>query len=357
MNQRLFLILIFTTGLQVCFAGHRRPAWQTPRQIQSVLAELNLAADPLAEDPDLPVPVLDHEKPYTRGVHNTVTWVDSMAGVYSRLQTMQRSIQFFAVEAAIAGADTVWGFVDGTESSATFTNMPEGVPIAYRIRYYAADLSGAFSISPWSRAEVSIQDASAPVIESIQIHGLQDICTNPWVLGPQIRIDIHARDMNGQIMQMAIQEISDSVEWELFDNLDAHPRARVDTTLQYEIRTDANQTLTLNFWAVDVAEFNSDTLRLQLFYQIPDPAVTCFPNPFAPAHDRCISIKIEKENVQEAMIFDPFGNLVRVLRKATDVLVFQWDGTDEQGRPVSKGGYLCVIDGNRDLYCKIAVIR
>ncbi|MBN2103095.1 hypothetical protein JW835_03545 [bacterium] len=354
-NRAIFIGLLFV-AVHVFGFSHQNDAklaWQTPAHIEAVLIELMLEVDP-----ELPVPVLDHEKPFTRGLNNTVTWMDSMDAVYEQLLDMQMTIQFWAVEARIAGIDTVWGFVDGPERSAAFLNLPEGIGIEYRLRYYAIEASGTMHISDWSRAEISVQDASRPEILTFDILQLQNIGDNPWVLGPQIEVHVQAMDTDGQIMQIAIQEIGDEVDRVLFDDLDAHPRTVIDTTLQYTLLTDPNMPLTIKGWVVDVAEFYSDTLEMQFFYMASDPKVVCFPNPFVPYQDHCTVIKIENEEAQEAKIYDPFGNLIRILHKnSLSDMAFKWDGTNEQGHQVASGGYFCIINDDRDLYCKIAVIR
>jgi len=356
MNKRAIVIGLLIAAHQVFGFVHQNKlklAWATPAHIEAILVDLSLNVNS-----ELPIPVLDHEKPFTRGLDNTITWMDSMALVYNELSHMKMAIQFWAVEAQITGIDTVWGFIDGPERSATFHDLPEGVHIEYRIRYYTKDISGNIHISDWSRPEISIQDASAPEILTFEIQQLQNICNNPWVLGPQIQLHVQARDINGQIMQIAIREMSDDVDRILFDDIDARPRALVDTILQYTVLTDPNKSLLIKSWVVDVAEFYSDTLEISFFYMPSDPKVVCFPNPFLPDQNRCAVIKVESEVSKEAKIYDPFGNLVKILHKSSSSdMAFKWDGNNDRGEQVARGGYFCIIDGNRDLYCKIAVIR
>lgn len=357
MNRRAIIFWFFVVSVSLMAAmgsySGRKLAWETPARIQAVLVDLKMEIDM-----ELPAPILDHEKPYTRGVDNTVSWADSMKRVNERLEELQMTIRFFSVEAIIADSDTVWGFIDGGFSAATFQSLPEGVAIEYRLRYYAEDAEGNYHISPWSNPEVSIQDASAPEIISFTIQQLQNIGVNPWVLGPQISIHVKAKDTDGQIMQIAFQEKSTQSYPALFDDLGSRPRSTVDTTIQYTLFSDPSDLLTLKCWAVDVAEFYSDTLYLNFFYLLPDAKVVCFPNPFIPAQNIYTVIKVEKENAEKAMIFDPFGNLVKTLKKdPSNEMAFVWDGRNERGEWVAKGGYLCIVDGDKNLYCKIAVIR
>lgn len=357
MNRRAIVFCFFIVSISVMGVDNlhpgRRLAWETPARIQAVLVDLAMEISP-----DLPAPILDHEKPYTRGIDNTVSWIDSMGDVYQRIDELQLTICFYAVEAMIADADTVWGFVDGISKEATFQSLPEGVSIAFRLRYYAQDVQGNYYISPWSNTEVSIQDASAPKITLFTIQQLQDTGAESWVLGPQISVHVQANDNDGQIMQIALQETSSQIYPTLFDDLGSHPRSVIDTTLQYTLFSKPSEPLTLKCWAVDVAEFYSDTLRIDFFYLLSDAKVVCFPNPFIPDQNTYTLIKVEKPDAEKAMIFDPFGNLIKTLRKdPSNEMAFAWDGKNERGEQVAKGGYLCIVDGDKDLYCKIAVIR
>jgi len=356
MKYRAIFIWLLIVSYALTGSGkpfNRRLAWKTPAHIEAVLTvDYDVNAD-------LPVPILDHERPFTRGTDNTVTWMDSMAAVFGELQAMQMTLQFWAVEARAVGLDSVWwGFVDADENYALFTGLPEGEVIEYRLRYYARDMSGTIHMSDWSRAEISVQDASPPDLLSFEILELQDVCGNPWVLGPQIRLHIKARDIKGQIMQVAVHEISDQVDRILFDDIDARPRTELDTTLLYSILTGPSQPLNLKCKVIDVAEFYSDSVEIDFFYLASDPKVVCFPNPFVPDQNQCTVIKVENPDAREAKIFDPFGNLVKTLsKKSVSDLAFEWFGNNDKGEPVSRGGYICIIDDNRDLYCKIAVIR
>jgi flagellar hook assembly protein FlgD len=67
---------------------------------------------------------------------------------------------------------------------------------------------------------------------------------------------------------------------------------------------------------------------------------------------------VDDPGTSRVRILDPFGNLVKSLvKKASSDIFFEWDGRNERGDIVASGGYLCVVDGKRQLYCKIAVIK
>jgi hypothetical protein len=68
-------------------------------------------------------------------------------------------------------------------------------------------------------------------------------------------------------------------------------------------------------------------------------------------------VQINVPDITLARIFDPFGQLVRVLEKSGTSEFFEWDGRNGSGEIVSRGGYICVVDGYEKLYCKIAVIH
>lgn len=86
-----------------------------------------------------------------------------------------------------------------------------------------------------------------------------------------------------------------------------------------------------------------------------------YPNPFnsrksttailirKPSHLRDITIKI----------YDLFGRCVRQIENIADDVVI-WDGKDDEGRYVAKGGYICVVttsDGSISTFRKIGVIH
>lgn len=357
MNRRAALLIFLLTG-SVLIGSHLKrmadPSWATPPRIQTVLT------DSLIDDNNLPRPILDHIQPFSSGIDIVISWQDSMDYVYMGLAELQMTIAFFEVQSTNTRNDSIyWGFVEAGENSAVFKDLVEGILMEYRLRYYVWDTAGNLHISPWSRAETATQDLSPPEILSFEVLNIQDYCTtNPWVIGPLIGMRVQARDVNGQIMQLAIREKSSGIDQTLFDDLDNHPRTNVDTTIYYTLLTEPSQPITLECWVVDVAEHTAeDTFRIQLFYLLSDPKVVCYPNPFL-LKESCTIIKVEKPGVREANIYDAFGNLVRTLRKDPMIdLGFEWDGRNERGDQVARGGYICVIDGNQDLYCKIAVIR
>jgi len=87
-----------------------------------------------------------------------------------------------------------------------------------------------------------------------------------------------------------------------------------------------------------------------------DPSeIICYPNPFSPTAGEISVIKVNSPDITKARIFDPFGNLVAVLEKPASRFFFEWNGQNQNGDPVARGGYVLVVDGRNELYCKIAI--
>lgn len=86
-----------------------------------------------------------------------------------------------------------------------------------------------------------------------------------------------------------------------------------------------------------------------------------YPNPFD-SRKTTTNILVTKSN-QTAVavtvkIYDLFGNLVKQMESSDGSIV--WDGRDNNGRYVAKGGYICVVstdDGRMIALRKIGVIH
>ncbi|MBN1620981.1 MAG: hypothetical protein JW871_00130 [Endomicrobiales bacterium] len=101
-------------------------------------------------------------------------------------------------------------------------------------------------------------------------------------------------------------------------------------------------------------------------YDLHKNLVTNYPNPFDSRHESTqIICKVSYEANTKMMIYDLFGNLVREYpseRMMSGIKRIRWDGTNESGQKVAKGGYICVVeitnDSNRILATrKIGVIH
>jgi len=160
---------------------------------------------------------------------------------------------------------------------------------------------------------------------------------------------------SGQIAQVKIQEASatyyDSILYDF-----QLPQNEIDAIIPYELSSDEHEQIELTLNVIDVAGQHSETLSISLFWWHLVEMV-CFPNPFNPDLGEVSTIEAGDLEVDEARIFDLFGNLVIKLEKNRSSSFFQWDGRNSDGKPVSNGGYFCVINTDKKQYCKIAVLR
>ncbi len=347
----IFILGFVVSSISVNAAGRRQIDFQSARS--QLNAQIFVMRTQL--DPTLPAPSLNDEPEYTRGSQNTVYWNSS--DVEGELSSTDYQLLVFEVEAQFDSTQ-LWGFVDVGVDSATFQYLPEGFRISYRLRYYAENPSGAYEMSAWSQPVQSVQDFSLPVLRAWNIQDLQRSTGPDWVVGQAVWIRVVATDsLYGSVMQIAIQENSRFVDDTTYYDIE-RPTVFVDTLVPYPILTPANEPMTFTVWVVDVAGQNSNSVSKELFWWPDgeeDPSVLCYPNPFSPSAGEQSVIKVNRPGFQKGRIFDPFGNVVAVLAKQPDALFFDWDGKNQEGKAVARGGYIFVIDGRQDLYCKIAV--
>jgi len=316
-----------------------------------------------APDPTLAAPVLEAEPEYTWGRANTLHW--DITPVLTNCTALGHALLAFEIEARylLSGeVVTLWGFVDAAVDSATFANLPEGLAIDYRLRYFAQNGSGEYLMSYWSEIETSIQDLKPPVLHALSgVQAVQQIGLQRWIVGELARIRVVASDSTfGKVMQVSVEEVSETGTRLVRHDI-IPPRLHVDTTLQHVLYAPMKTPFQLRVWATDVALQESDPSVESLVWWPEDEGtgrLICFPNPYSPqGATEPVKIKVGVPNVSKARIFDPFGNLVITLRKQKEQPFFSWDGRNGQGDLVANGGYICVVDGKTDLYCKIAVIR
>jgi len=343
--------------LAFCFVAvargdvRRTQAWTSDR-ITSLFP-----AVPMDLQPTLPPPQLIREPEFTWGLTNTLHW--SSDSVIAKLKPLQVTLLFFEIQARYRDQE-LWGFVSTGVDSARFTDLPEGLSIEYRLRYYAKDVSGAYLLSQWSQPQTSIQDNHPPILERWDIVGMQKTLSGNWVLGRDISIHLKAVDNGGgKIMEAVLREIGPSLDsTRLYDF--QNPKASIDTTLSYRILESENRIAELRMSVKDVSGKPSTPSSISFFWwpsDVQDNRMVCFPNPFNPDRGQLSTIKLDRPGSVEARILDPFGNLVRVLQKQNDQLFFEWDGKNERGETVSNGAYLCVSKENQRLYCKIVVLK
>jgi hypothetical protein len=333
-----------------------RPAWNTPPSIQRLILDA-----PADLNPTLPAPRLVREPEFTIGYDNTLFWpADSLESVET---ASGRTLLFYEIQArySVQGADsTLWGFVNAGTGSAMFVGLPEGPSIEYRLRYYSRDAGGGFELSNWSDPQISIQDSHAPQLGRWDVIRLQKAVPIAWVIGRTLTFRVTASDPPaGQVMEMVVHEKSGAVDDTVIFDI-VPPKPDVDTVFSsYSLRTAEHEPVTLTFWVKDLSGQTSTPVVLTLFW-MPDEEnrMFSFPNPFNPSRQEIAVIQVPTSELQTAKVFDPFGNCVRTLRKAAaSNAFFEWDGRNERGDLVANGGYLCVIEGQKKMYCKIAVLR
>ena len=83
-------------------------------------------------------------------------------------------------------------------------------------------------------------------------------------------------------------------------------------------------------------------------YDRPFSAVTNYPNPFDSREgSTTICYTLTSESEVGAKIYDLLGNLVREYPARIEtpgIKTVVWDGTDQQGSKVSKGGYILALE-------------
>lgn len=339
------------------FRGTERdPAWRTSPGIAAVLTAL-----PADLTPTLPAPRLYREPEFTLGETNSLAWpADS---IETAAASAGFTVLFYEIQASYDAdgvSEVLWGFVNAGTDSAVFTGLPEGPPVSYRLRYYTRSAADGFGLSLWSDPQVSIQDAHPPVLSRWDLSGLQSGETARWIIGPALNHRITASDLpTGRVMEVFVHEKSAVVDETVVYDI-VPPRTEVDTVLTMNaLKTPAHQAVTLSVWVRDRAGQPSDVRSIDLFWiPVEEFRMFSFPNPFRPAAGEIAVIQVPAPDAAVLRIFDPFGSLVRILRKSDAAdLFFQWDGRNDRGDLVSTGGYICVVEGREKQYCKIAVLR
>lgn len=346
----LYLSLFLLIFIQFSFGQVKRiQAWDIPENIKyhPVFGKTTL-------DTIFPAPALLPEPEYSLNETNTIKWNND--SIHAELEKIKISLKWYEVQ-AIIGQTELWGFVDASVDSATFINLPAGVPIEYRLRYIGIDSTGKYGLSYWSEPEISIQDKNPPAIHQLEILDLQQGETSAWILGNTVYCHIIATDsILGVVEKICISE-SSSFVIKTDTIIISDPPTYLDSEFSFSLSTPEQEPLTLDFWIIDRAGRQSLKKEFSLFWMTPSSEIFCFPNPFNPKENEMTSIKIEDRNIDEVMIYDLFGNLVRKLKRDPGSYFFEWDGRNGRDKLVSTGGYICVVPGSTNLYCKIAVVR
>jgi hypothetical protein len=352
-----WLLVIFTLAVALgplpIHAGdpYRRPAsWKTPDALEPILQQITVLVDST-----LPAPWLAREPEYTWGRSNTLHWNSDSIQMALDSVSSDWTIQFFEIQARSDSTGEMWGYVEFGTDSATFTELPSGIPIDYTLRYLARHATGVFGRSVWSGSERSIQDVSRPLLDAVEIQNLIDSAGKRWVKEQNITLHIMAHDPdNGKVMQLAIADSNKVKQDTLYHDLDV-PSQSIDMNIPYSFSTPENIKTYLRVWVVDVAGQMSAVHKDSLFWWEENRTV-CFPNPFNPEREIC-TIVVDGQDITMAQIFDPFGNVICTLTKPADITHFEWDGKNLNNQVVSSGGYVFVAKGNHHVYGKIAVVR
>jgi len=348
----IITVILFSTLICGGAAVHAESAmqWKMSGYIESHLLRM-----PAALDTSLPAPALLPEPEYTLGYENTVYWNGD--SIQNTLAPSGWTILFYKVSGYSPISGELWGFVDAGIDSAMYTDLPLGVTVSYRLKYYAVNAENVYASSRWSVPETTIQDVSPPTLSSADIIDLNISRDLRWVSNQTIDVHVVALDLDsGKVMQVVFQEVNGGTRPLFFYDI-VPPRAQVDTIIPYPLFSGAHVPFNLDIRVIDVAGQSSEKISIPLFWWESESDVVCFPNPFCPERGDISRIQVKGQNISVARIFDPFGQLVRVLQKPPASEFFEWDGRNGKGDIVSKGGYLCVIDGRKDMYCKIAVYK
>ena len=351
------LLLAFLCCAASLFGGvGGHPSWNTPPSIQGLILDA-----PADLSPTLQAPRLIREPEFTLGYENTLFWPeDSLEAAET---ASGRTLLFYEIQArySLPNADsTLWGFVNAGTGSATFSGLPEGPAVEYRLRYYSREANGGFALSHWSDPQVSIQDSHLPLLVRWDVIRLQRGVPIAWVIGKTLTFRVTASDPPaGKVMEMIVHEKSGTVDDTVIFDI-VPPKPEVDTVFSsYSLRTAEHESATLTMWVKDLSGQSSSSVVLTLFWMPEEEnRMFSFPNPFNPSRQEIAVIQVPTPELRTARVFDPFGNCVRILRKSdSSNAFFEWDGRNERGDLVANGGYLCVVVGQEKLYCKIAVLR
>jgi len=352
-NYFLFIIILFCLiHIPYCYSQKKRiQAWSTPETLQYGVHLKTTELDTIFSAPSL-LP----EPEYSLNNTNTIKWNND--NIQTTLEDIKASLEIYEVQAVYNNIE-LWGFVDSKVDSATFIDLPAGVPIEYRLRYIGRDSTGRLGLSFWSESEISIQDKNPPVIQELHIADLQQGVNTHWVLSNTLHFFITASDsILGKVERICIRESNDiSLQADTTVINLQPPETYINREYTYQLLTPEQEQLYLDFWIYDLAGRKSLEKEFRLFWMSSSSKMFCFPNPFNPKRGEKSIIKIENQEVDEVRIYDLFGNLVRKLNRTPGNYFFEWDGFNGEKEMVSSGGYICVVPGSSDLYCKIAVVK
>ncbi len=360
MRIKLYILTFVTLSMHL-FAASMLDKYDF-RDIATIPTKISVFLNVMPQDlqPTLDAPELQLEPEYTLGTYNTVYWESTP--IQENLISQNYTLLFFEIRIQYNDTER-WLFTDVDVDTATFHSLPEGIPIIYQLRYYAEHEDGTYAISEWSQSEQSIQDVDPPVLqrEHSYVMNTRQAGDQKWVFDNTIQIQIIASDsIAGKVSQVIIEEKSNSGLQQIAYDFPI-PSVYVHDTILMYLESSPREAIELTWWLYDVAGQKSAT-QTETIYLWPEGEeapedVVCFPNPFYPEQGEVSKIKIALPDITEAKVYDLFGNHIQTLTKSSDHPFFEWNGKNEREEFVAKGGYFCVIQGKKDIYCKIAVIK
>ncbi|MBD3179930.1 MAG: hypothetical protein GF417_10185 [Candidatus Latescibacteria bacterium] len=218
-------------------------------------------------------------------------------------------------------------------------------------RVYSVDEQGR--ISPSAETVSTVADTTAPEIISLAVNGSAG--GGVWVSRPEIEIDYqgwdNANSSGCDLIRLAERDSSFS------GVVRDYPSGSFSGSVSYRLSAGYERKV-LYTCLVDRAGNRSTPLRTEIMYE---QGAHCYPNPFNPERGEKANIVYRLNGPRRVTVYlyDRFGNLV--LKKSDNGgrgwNEISWDGRNGRGRIVSNGGYICVIEGERDYKCKVAVLK
>jgi len=218
-------------------------------------------------------------------------------------------------------------------------------------RVYSVDNLGR--ISGGSETVSTIADTTAPEITSFLINGFSgNFC---WVSAPAVQISFEGSDNTNssgcELMQVIERDSTFNAGVRIY------PLNSFSGTISYRLSTGYERKV-VYARLVDRAGNESAFSTMEIMYE---KGAHCYPNPFNPDSGEMTNFVYRLSGPQSVKInvYDKFGNLV--FRKSANGVrgwnETAWDGRSGRGDIVASGGYICVIEGEREYKCKVAVLR
>jgi hypothetical protein len=215
-------------------------------------------------------------------------------------------------------------------------------------RVYSVDGSGRISDS--AETVSTIADTTAPVLTSLTLAGGAD-----WISDPRINIDFEGTDnINSSGCESILLVERDS---SFSSGVREYPCGAFSGDLSFRVSAGYERKV-IFARLVDRAGNRGAPLRAEVMYE---EGAHCYPNPFNPARGEETSLvyRMGGPGTVRIYLYDRFGNLVfkETTSGGSGWNEFSWDGRNGRGEIVASGGYICVIDGEREYKCKVAVLK